>query len=647
MHSSRKTQWDHPKFQEIQKGLKECNIIKYASYRTAAKIAMLNRALYMHHIRLGLIAGVFERHGFKSMENKIVLECSELEAILFDVFFAAQKETSCQFDVGLVTELMINLLLNIYDRKRKGTLQVLSTKLVLVVLCSARLREKYQYMFGQLADHNRCISRKKLENLLRNFTQIAEYLSEACAFGSDLVPEAVDICFQQSQGTLGVTEDIFITWLLHEPQLLHWLPTFHRMKAAEKVIHDVKCRTCKMYPLTGLRYQCLQCLKYNQCQSCFFMCKTSRRHKLKHLMQEYWSETSSRDTTRAFFKMILNKMRRNSSSLRQLSIQPHDSGHDTSDSDLMESSDKGRLDNEDLFSQTILYGSKVNLQILPHLELHSIICHLEEQNRQFQQDIEELCNKEGNTSVEQRVKSHKATVEDQIKRLKLLKSYLTQINPPNSPRTMRHLESTPVITLSQRYGRLGVTHALDNISPILHPEDESKLSLEVKTLGPSPLLRSAGGKPDIGCVNSGSCKLRKLSPDMCPDDDSSLSEVSSGDISKWYADQVSSVATSSGGISAWFQETQVGANRKLDNLRSDLDVILEKLEKMLTTNFCMDEPANVETDDSELQKAATEMENLLSGLIEGVEKQNRLSNELSVPSNESDNEEREEISTVL
>ncbi|CAG2057816.1 unnamed protein product [Timema podura] len=266
MHSSRKTQWDHPKFQEIQKGLKECNIIKYASYRTAAKIAMLNRALYMHHIRLGLIAGVFERHGFKSMENKIVLECSELEAILFDVFFAAQKETSCQFDVGLVTELMINLLFNIYDR------------------------EKYQYMFGQLADHNRCISRKKLENLLRNFTQIAEYLSEACAFGSDLVPEAVDICFQQSQGTLGVTEDIFITWLLHEPQLLHWLPTFHRMKAAEKVIHDVKCRTCKMYPLTGLRYQCLQCLKYNQCQSCFFMCKTSRRHKLKHLMQEYWSE---------------------------------------------------------------------------------------------------------------------------------------------------------------------------------------------------------------------------------------------------------------------------------------------------------------------------------------------------------------------
>nr|CAD7569406.1 unnamed protein product [Timema californicum] len=473
-----------------------------------------------------------------------------------------------------------------------------------------------------------------------------------------IVPLSV---ISQSQGMLGVTEDIFITWLLHEPQLLHWLPTFHRMKAAEKVIHDVKCRTCKMYPLTGLRYQCLQCLKYNQCQSCFFMCKTSRRHKLKHLMQEYWSEVFLCTDIPSLGSQLANKT--------QISLLCHtvaatlpdcstllsplfsfrllgclsSLGHTLQDSELMESADKDCLDNEDLFSQTLIYGSKVNLEVLPHLELHSIICHLEEQNRQFQQDIEELCNKEGNTSMEQRVKSHKATVGDQIKRLKLLKSYLTQINPPSSPRMMRHLESTPVITLSQRYGRLGVTHALDNISPILHPEDESKLSLEVKTIGPAPLLGSAGGKPLVGCVNRGSCKPRKLSPD----DDSSLSEVSSGDISKWYADQVSSVATSSGGISAWFQETQVGANRKLDDLRSDLDVILEKLEKMLTTNFCMDEPANVETDDSELQKAATEMENLLSGLIEGVEKQNRLSNELSVPSNESDNEEQEEILTIL
>jgi len=37
----------------------------------------------------------------------------------------------------------------------------------------------------------------------------------------------------QSQGILGVTEDGYMSWLLHEPQLLVWLSTFYRMRAAD------------------------------------------------------------------------------------------------------------------------------------------------------------------------------------------------------------------------------------------------------------------------------------------------------------------------------------------------------------------------------------------------------------------------------
>jgi hypothetical protein len=38
----------------------------------------------------------------------------------------------------------------------------------------------------------------------------------------------------QAWSSSGVTEDEFLKWLSKEPQTIVWLPTFHRMIAAEK-----------------------------------------------------------------------------------------------------------------------------------------------------------------------------------------------------------------------------------------------------------------------------------------------------------------------------------------------------------------------------------------------------------------------------
>ena len=67
-------------------------------------------------VRLGVIAGVFNRHHLQVTENGVLLKCSELEAVLFDIFFAAQRETSSQIDVQLCTDLMVHFLQNVYDR---------------------------------------------------------------------------------------------------------------------------------------------------------------------------------------------------------------------------------------------------------------------------------------------------------------------------------------------------------------------------------------------------------------------------------------------------------------------------------------------------------------------------------------------------
>lgn len=40
-------------------------------------------------------------------------------------------------------------------------------------------------------------------------------------------------------------------------------------------------------PVKGLRYFCLKCVNYNQCQRCFLIGATNKKHKLKHAMQEY------------------------------------------------------------------------------------------------------------------------------------------------------------------------------------------------------------------------------------------------------------------------------------------------------------------------------------------------------------------------
>lgn len=178
-------------------------------------------------------------------------------------------------------------------------MKVLSAKVVLAILCASSMESKIHYLFQQLSDHNQCVSKRKMECFLLSCTSLMHYLAESIAFSPNLIKPTLKSCFQENDKFVGLTEDSFVRWFLSEPRAILWFPIFYRLKTAENELHQVACSTCRIQPIRGLRYKCLRCMSYDQCQNCFFTRRVSRRHKLRHPMQEYCWQVRSGLRTRS------------------------------------------------------------------------------------------------------------------------------------------------------------------------------------------------------------------------------------------------------------------------------------------------------------------------------------------------------------
>lgn len=588
----KKTQWKHLKYKAAFEMLEECNDIKYAAYRTAAKLSIVQRTLGLEHVRLAIIDGVFQHHHIQVTENGLVLECSELEAILYDIFFAASKEdVRHQIQVELCTEVTLNFLLSVFDRNTQKKVQVLGAKIALVCLCSSRLQEKYQYFFSQLADHNNCLSRRKLHALLTNIVLITDYLSESLAFSSELIPATIDSCFQQSHGPVGMSEDAFMNWLLREPQLLVWLSTFYRLRAAEKVSHGIRCSVCRTYPIMGLRYSCLKCLNYDQCQTCFFHGRLSKRHKLKHPMQEYCWETTTGQATVAFLKAFVNRLCGNTSKLQYLPVQPvknheHESTYGEKSTTLTSSID----------SSSSSVSSSADYPLMPRIhpqhELHSIIGHLERQLECLQEDQDQ-----GNEDI--KLQQHRLMLETQVYRLKQLKLHLQSLTKHEG---LVCLQSTPVIN--------SVKHQLpvfQELSPIYRD-----ISLTI-----TPTVDECGGVPFLSDITPGALSTwigggntntasnftnwLENTNNLCE-----IKCIAEEKVGNFYSPKENSnnrnITDSEKVVLDVKQKFVPGGNNNFEknlDIQMDLDRILDKLQNMLTSNFSLEDDENNQARNSE------------------------------------------------
>ncbi|EFA06845.2 Dystrophin-1-like Protein [Tribolium castaneum] len=441
--STKQKQWDHPKFIELKHTIDDWNYVKYSKYRVGLKFRALQKALFMEEVTLSTVMGVFAKHKLGMNESSLCLESYDLEAVLYDIFFAANKRNNKNIDVDFAVELMQNFLYNIYDKERQVKIQVSSTKLALALLSDCELSELYNFIFSLCADHNNCVTRLRLQSLLTKLVEIMVFMHEDVSFGQHLINSTIEHCFSNSPGLVGLSENNFITWLEAPPQLFSWISILLRIKSSEMVVHSVKCSTCKTSPLVGLMYRCMKCSKYTQCQKCFLSGKVNNSHKLSHSMHEYCTaEGIHREFSFRFIKKLCGLM--------PCSVKLNETDRGIVETKAISSEKDFLLKPSDDFY------SNIGTLSSPHTQLQLIIRQLEIQNRELHRIL--VFGTHNEKEIRKYLEEHKVEVATQIHKLKILKEYL-HVAPPQ--KTVH--ESTPMVGVV-KYPKRDLESAL---SPII------------------------------------------------------------------------------------------------------------------------------------------------------------------------------------
>ncbi|XP_040459670.1 dystrotelin isoform X1 [Falco naumanni] len=227
--------------------------------------------------------------------------------MLMKLFQRVRLEKPGQVDPK-AAEFTLSLLTAMYDRSGTGYIKTRSAAAALIALSGGTLLAKYRAFFHFYAVHDgkvALITRSALRSLLTDLNQIPAIVGESCTLSC--VENATHSCFHGVLNS-GIVEEKFLSWLRSEPAVLLWLPTCYRLSATEMVSHQARCRVCKIFPITGLRYRCLKCLNFDLCQVCFFTGRLTKPHKRSHPIVEHCAQVSAKANAKHFLRTIRNNL---------------------------------------------------------------------------------------------------------------------------------------------------------------------------------------------------------------------------------------------------------------------------------------------------------------------------------------------------
>ncbi|CAH0590066.1 unnamed protein product [Chrysodeixis includens] len=615
-----KQQYDHPEFKKILEALEEHDAIKYSAYRVAFKIYTLQKHLRVPPLRIS--SGVFARHQLSLSESSLSLDTAELESVLADIYFAAEKEGLFSGDIDLAVDLVINLLLNVYDRDRKEPIRVLAAKTLLIILSEETASDKWVALSNCCMDHNGCVSPRRLAALLTHVTALSEYLGVSC----DHVKEDVEACFAKSAGMLGVSGAAVCEWAGAGCASARWLAAAQRVVASRsRASVSAACRLCAQPLIQVLKFKCAKCSDVYFCEKCYLYDKdltSVSGHKKTHLVHEIMeSQPKSSECLN-----LLKGIKRFFFCTKTKKKRPKKGSKKSTDKADTASLRRRKDGKPAIFTSTVGKASGNNANN-PTTMLQDIITQLETQNKALQdlsnQLQNELKNSENN-ELRTKVEAHWNHISTQISRLKLLKDNLLS-SQPSIPQ-----EATSKPDKAER------PQAFDLFSPIpvLDNEKQSKLP-EIKNQ-PRVLSLDSGNFSVVSKQESQNLLTMSgdaLKPVVVHATSDSISTVSMNDISGWYNEteslpdkrrptKVRQADTTCQSLSAVEKKYAAdikcveSSNDKMKELNADLDTVLDRLQQILTNNFAMDESC---FDNTQLRETANEMEGLLGTLIRGVE----------------------------
>lgn len=612
---SNKQQFDHPRFHAMLNNVKKYDDIKYSAYRTAFKVYYLQSELKVPPLRIS--SGVLGRHRLSLSESSLSLDAAELEAVLSDIYFAAEKESIFVGDIDLAVDLLLNFMLNIYDRDRKEPIRVLAAKTLLILLSEESTADKWVALSNCAADHNGCVSARRMTALLSYVAALASYLGDKDALL--YVNDDVNSCFNKSAGMLGISASAVCEWAASSSSA-RWLPVLARISAnrLQPVLSNLCCGFCNESMTQVLQFKCSKCDVF-LCENCYLYDNKINisGHKKTHLVQEI-IHGEPLPTNYNFLKGVkklffcTKKKKKRSTKKKVKSKEENDSSGTLK---------KKKDEKPAIFTSTVgkASGNSVNN---PTIMLQDIINQLESQNIALKELSNQLMEvtKGADENIKQKVDVHWGQIADQINRLKILKENIAPQSPPSE--STRNNENQQI-------------KAFDLFSPIAVIQEEK------------PLIKN---QPRVLSLDSGNFSVVSKNPDealMVVSGDAmkpvvvqtttdSISTVSMNDISFWYNDtQMQGKHTTShttkppytcsvGSDSLCVTEERYDAdlrsvassNDKMKELNADLDTVLNRLQEILTHNFAMDDSC---FDNSQLRETANEMEGLLGTLIRGVE----------------------------
>ncbi|XP_001952083.2 dystrophin [Acyrthosiphon pisum] len=436
-------------YDRMSESLNGYNNVKYMPYRIALKLTVLQKYTSLDKVSLYVINGVYEQHKGKNLN---LIDKNVLDDIVSDIYFAVQKEHSdLTFDGEIVSSVLVQLLGQIFSKYTNKQINLRSALNVIACLSCDRLRVRLGYMFQLNCLNNEFgLTKECFRNFLRDLSLLLNFLSEKSVFESSSINNIIDNCFQNLSNPNCMTEADFMQWFMTEPPVLEWLQILYRIKMAENVNHEVNCKVCKL-PVKGLRYFCLKCVNYNQCQNCFLIGATNKKHKLKHAMQEYcWLETPQQLYTQ-YLKSYLGRIFGITSKIRYLPVEMP--------IDVIET------------KQNVKEFSTISIDSIavksPRQELQSVISQIERENRLLEIEVNTL--KRGDSQFEAFLDQHRSKIERQLIRLKQLKNHLSGTFGRGK---MKRMQSTPLIM--SRPDRKGDGIAAVNLSPIFSADASSR-----------------------------------------------------------------------------------------------------------------------------------------------------------------------------